>query len=58
MMNVEKLEADSSLQGANLINGRYQNLERIGQGTYGHVYRSLDTQTNEIVAIKKIIFHV
>jgi len=33
---------------------RYQKEQRLGEGTYGVVFRAKDTQTNEIVALKKI----
>lgn len=33
---------------------RYQKLERVGEGTYGVVYKSKDRLTGEIVALKKI----
>lgn len=33
---------------------KFQKLERIGFGTYGEVFRCLDKEKNEIVAIKKI----
>ncbi|XP_042571733.1 cyclin-dependent kinase 10 isoform X2 [Cyprinus carpio] len=29
-------------------------MNRIGEGTYGIVYRARDTRTNEIVALKKV----
>ncbi|XP_055001019.1 cyclin-dependent kinase 10 isoform X2 [Sorex araneus] len=32
----------------------FEKLNRIGEGTYGIVYRARDTQTNEIVALKKV----
>lgn len=33
---------------------KYQKLERIGEGTYGVVYKARDVVTNQIVALKKI----
>ncbi len=33
---------------------RYQRIEKLGEGTYGIVYKCKDLQTNEIVALKKI----
>jgi cyclin-dependent kinase len=33
---------------------RYQTLEKIGEGTYGVVYKARDLMTNEIIALKKI----
>jgi len=33
---------------------RYERLEKLGEGTYGIVYKAKDTLTNEIVALKKI----
>lgn len=33
---------------------RYQKMERVGEGTYGIVYKAKDRMTGEIVALKKI----
>ena len=33
---------------------RYQKLEKVGEGTYGIVYKAKDRMTGEIVALKKI----
>jgi serine/threonine protein kinase len=33
---------------------RYERLEKLGEGTYGIVYKAKDTLTNDIVALKKI----
>ncbi|KAE8783931.1 ribosomal RNA-processing protein 12-like [Hordeum vulgare] len=32
----------------------FEKLEQIGEGTYGQVYMAKETETNEIVALKKI----
>lgn len=33
---------------------RYQRISKIGEGTYGVVYKARDKLTNDIVAVKKI----
>ncbi|KAF8407528.1 hypothetical protein HHK36_006662 [Tetracentron sinense] len=40
---------DSSLSG-----GAYEKVEKIGEGTYGVVYKARDRVTNETIALKKI----
>ena len=34
---------------------RYHRIEKIGTGTYGVVYKALDTLNNEFIALKKIV---
>ena len=33
---------------------RYQRLEKIGEGTYGQVYKAKDRRTDTIIALKRI----
>ena len=33
---------------------KYEKLEKIGEGTYGYVYKARDSTNSEIVALKKI----
>lgn len=33
---------------------RYRRVSKLGEGTYGEVYKAVDDQTNEVVAIKRI----
>ena len=33
---------------------RYEKIEKIGEGTYGIVYKAKDNVTGELVAVKKI----
>eukprot|EP01017_Pseudomicrothorax_dubius_P049895 TRINITY_DN934_c0_g1_i1.p1 TRINITY_DN934_c0_g1~~TRINITY_DN934_c0_g1_i1.p1 ORF type:complete len:313 (+),score=117.52 TRINITY_DN934_c0_g1_i1:172-1110(+) len=39
---------------AGAVKERYEKLEKVGEGTYGVVYKARDTLTREIVALKKI----
>lgn len=36
------------------MSGRYERLEKVGEGTYGVVYKARDTSNNAIVALKRI----
>ena len=35
----------------------YDNLEQVGEGTYGYVYRARDKKTGDTVALKRLIIH-
>lgn len=35
-------------------NERYMKTDKVGEGTYGVVYKAIDKQTNTVVAMKKI----
>lgn len=37
-----------------LVLMQYQKVEKIGEGTYGVVYKAVDKQTNGVIALKKI----
>lgn len=37
-----------------ISSSRYEKTEKIGEGTYGTVYKGIDTQTGEVVALKRI----
>lgn len=39
---------------SNNIKEKYEKREKVGEGTYGVVYKALDTHTKETVALKKI----
>lgn len=44
---------DESPEGAFMIDNRYERISKLGEGTYGKVYKARDTVTNDIVALKK-----
>jgi serine/threonine protein kinase len=46
--------AQSNGAAFNSVNERYEKLEKIGEGTYGVVYKAKDKETGEIVALKKV----
>ena len=37
-----------------MMRDKYEKIEKIGEGTYGYVYKARDTTNREIVALKKI----
>ena len=37
---------------------KYEKMEKLGEGTYGKVYKSRDKDRNDIVALKKMTFEV
>ena len=45
---------DSCIYGSCRPVSEFEKLNRIGEGTYGIVYRARDTKTKEIVALKKV----
>ena len=56
----------NSLDSKNFLNSnfgenqlaKYKKLEKVGSGTYGVVYKAIDVDTDEIVALKKMILEV
>lgn len=36
-----------------MIRDRYERISKLGEGTYGKVYKAKDTETGQIVALKK-----
>ena len=47
----DRLETKTS---GNVTQERYEKIEKIGEGTYGVVYKARDIITRELVALKKI----
>ena len=44
---------DDSPERAFMIGDRYERILKLGEGTYGKVYKARDTETGDIVALKK-----
>ena len=55
--NARQQHRASGVYGACRDVNRYEKLNRIGQGTYGTVYRGRDKVNQEIVALKRVILH-
>jgi WD40 repeat protein len=51
------LEAGVEVEEGVLVHERYSLLDQVGRGGFGVVYKALDTQALEIVAIKQINLH-
>ena len=50
---MRKLPAASRYGACRDVN-EFEKLNRVGEGTYGIVYRARDSRTGEIVALKKV----
>eukprot|EP01041_Mallomonas_annulata_P008575 gene8575-17685_t len=55
-MNSDHIKKDEECGACRSVSS-FQKLNRIGEGTYGMVYRALDRKSNTIVALKRIILH-
>ncbi|GLT85092.1 hypothetical protein SLE2022_032940 [Rubroshorea leprosula] len=44
----------NSFSALGLMDQKYEKVEKIGEGTYGVVYKALNRETNETIALKKI----
>lgn len=53
---------DESPDRLYMIRDRYERIDKLGEGTYGKVYKARDTETGDIVALKKcrlqVLVHV
>lgn len=43
-----------SEQLSSLIKDKYKKLDRLGEGTFGVVYKCIDTKSKDFVALKKV----
>ncbi len=41
-------------EDAKEVKQRFEKIERVGEGTYGEVYKARDLTNNQIIALKKI----
>lgn len=60
MLNTSESESKTYLNanfGENPLS-KYKKVEKVGNGTYGVVFRAIDIDTNETVALKKMILEV
>ena len=49
---------DSAVYGScDDVSSRYRKVDRIGEGTYGVVYRAVDRETGDVVALKRCLPH-
>jgi serine/threonine protein kinase len=53
----EEEEEDKVIYGTCVKINNYAKINRIGEGTYGTVYKALDKKSNTIVALKRILMH-
>jgi serine/threonine protein kinase len=51
---VQQPQADVDMITAEECDQRFERMDKLGEGTYGVVYKARDKQTEEIVALKKI----
>lgn len=57
MGDVNWLSSESDAFGSCPSVDQYQKAHRIGEGTYGYVYKAIHKSTQRIVALKRIILH-
>ena len=49
-----KVVSDFKYKDKEIIDGRYIKITMLGEGTYGQVFKAIDEETQDIVAIKKV----